>query len=169
MNDQPSVQASWFARLRRHPIFPLLLLIPITQIVRDNFPISHYPMYSRPSPTDISFFFVSGPDAKPLPVKIESGISVSQVGKKYRYHKLELIRAEEKKGRLYEQMTPENLTEIESKAAIETLEFVRTQSLKRRPGSDLTGELRLMQVKLLFMGKDYGEENKILATLSPAS
>ena len=126
-------------------------------------------MYSRPSPTDISFFFVSGPDAKPLPVKIESGISVSQVGKKYRYHKLELIRAEEKKGRLYEQMTPENLTEIESKAAIETLKFVRAQSLKRRPGSDLTGELRLMQVKLLFTGKDYGEENKVLATLPPAS
>jgi hypothetical protein len=158
-----------FTGLLRHPIFPLLLLIPITQIVRDNYPVSHYPMYSKPSMAESVFFFVGGPDEKPLPVKLETGISVSQVGKKYRYHKLELIQGEEKQGRRFGQLTDERIAEIEARAARETLEFLRAQSLKRRPKIDLTSELKLVQVTLLFKDEGYSETCKTLATLAPAS
>ena len=119
-NDSSDRSLSWLGRLRRHPIFPLLLLIPITQIVRDHYPISHYPMYSRPNYEESVFFFVGDTDQKPVPVKLESGISVSQVGKKYRFHKLELIQKEEKKGRLFGQLTPEDISEIESTAGIKS-------------------------------------------------
>jgi len=155
----------WFSKLRQHPIFPLLLLIPMTQIIRDEFPISHYPMFSRPSMSDVTFVYVSGPDAKPLPVKTESGISVAQVGKKFAHHKRELIRKFAKIGRHYDQMTNDELAQVEKEAAIETLNFVRGQSLKRRPGSDLTGELRLNEVKLVFLGDTYSEIAKTLAIL----
>jgi hypothetical protein len=168
-NDSSDRSLSWLGRLRRHPIFPLLLLIPITQIVRDHYPISHYPMYSRPNYEESVFFFVGDTDQKPVPVKLESGISVSQVGKKYRFHKLELIQKEEKKGRLFGQLTPEDISEIESTAGIKTLKFIREQSLKRRRESDLTDELRLVEVRLFFNGEKFEEKNQILATLAPSS
>jgi hypothetical protein len=91
------------------------------------------------------------------------------VGKKYRFHKLELIQKEEKKGRLFGQLTPEDISEIESTAGIKTLKFIREQSLKRRRESDLTDELRLVEVRLFFNGEKFEEKNQILATLAPSS
>lgn len=170
IQDQINIRTkiSGFVRLCQHPIFPLLLLLPITQIVREQFPISHYPMFSRPLQADVSFLFVSGSDGIPIPIKIETGITVAQMRKKYSFHKKEIIRDEEQKGHFYGEMTKEKQSEIEASAAIETLNFLRVQSLKRRPGKDLTGELRLVQVDLHFTGEDYVEQNKTLAILAPA-
>ncbi len=170
-NDQPADEprpAHWFRRFMRHPIFPLACLIPLTQIVRDEYPISHYPMYSQPTTRELRFQYVAGADDKPLPVVWHTGITPSQIGKKYSRHKAILIAAEEKRtGQDLDDLTGELETKIKSAAGTETLEFLRKLSFKRKADRRLKQSIKLYEVTLGFGHRQFTETQKVVAALPP--
>jgi hypothetical protein len=158
--------AHWFRRFMRHPIFPLVCLIPLTQIVRDEYPISHYPMYSQPTTRELRYQFVAGADDKPLPIIPHTGITPSQVGKKYSRHKAILIAAEEKRtGQKLDELTGDLEQTIKRAAGIETLEFLRKLSLDRKPAQHLVQTIKLYEVTLGFGDGHFTESQKIVAEL----
>ena len=168
MTPNPAPGVHWFRRLMRHPIFPLICLIPLTQAVRDEYPVSHYPMYSQPTSGDLLFQYVTGADEKPLPITRHTGITPSQVGKKYGRHKTILIQREEKRtGQVVDERS-ELRGDIMHAAGVETLTFLRDQSMKRKPELRLTQALKLFEVTLGFGGDDFTETKRLVAELPAA-
>lgn len=153
----------------RHPIFPLLCLIPITQLVRDQYPVSHYPMYKQPTSDSLGYHFVTDASDKPLPIKWHTSITASQVGKKFGRHKTDTIAKEEKKRGARFDEVPEALAQSASKAAgEETLKFLRDQSLKQKRERQLKQGLRLHEVILAFGDRGFTERDTVVAELPPA-
>ena len=166
--DDAAKTTHWFRRFMKHPIFPLACLIPLTQIVRDEYPISHYPMYSQPSPKELRFQYVTGADDKPLPIVWHTGITPSQVGKKYSRHKAILIEKEEKRtGESLEELTGDLEKTVKSAAGTEALEFLRKLSLARKPAQHLKQSIKLYEVTLGFGEGHFTENEKIVAELPP--
>lgn len=165
---EPPTKWGWFHRLRKHPIFPLLCLIPLTQAVRDEYPISHYPMYSQPTSRELRFQYVTGADDQPLPITWHTGITPSQVGKQYSRFKANLIKAEEKKtGQDLEDLTGELETRIKDEAGTRTLKFLRDLSLQRNSDRHLAGAIKLYEVTLGFGDGHFTESQKVVAQLPP--
>lgn len=151
----------------RHPIFPLFCLIPLTQIVRDEYPISHYPMYSQPTSRELRFQYVAGPDGKPLPITTHTGITPSQVGKQYSRFKANLIKDEEKRtGRDLDDLAKiggELERRIKSDAGTRTLKIVRERAADRR--RPLDDKIQLVEVTLGFGDGHFTEQQKVVAEL----
>jgi hypothetical protein len=158
---------SWFGRLRRHPIFPLLLLLPITQMVRDQYPFSHYPMYSNPSPAPLSFVYLADAEGKPLPVLWHTGVTSSQVAKKFgrengRLKELEIKLAKKEK------RSPRLEPEVRPEAANEVLQFLRQQSQGRAKDRQLNGVISLMFITISAHGDRFDETHQLISKLPPA-
>src|SRR6187549_702916 len=103
---QSASSKRWFA------VLPLLGYLMLSQVQRENYPFSHYPMYSRPTSRPLKFQFLTDASGNPLPVGWHTGMTPSQVGK----------------------MTGERKQELPSEkaAAMSVLEFLRTQNAKRK-------------------------------------
>ena len=150
----------------RHPIFPVLCLIPFTQVVRDQYPVSHYPMYKQPTSDSLGYHFVTDATDKPLPIKWHTSITASQVGKKYNRHKTDTIAKEERKrGREFDEVPVELAKSAATGAGLETLTFLRAQSLKQKPERHLKQGLRLHEVVLAFGDKGFTERDVVIAEL----
>ena len=80
MNGSPA-QQPWWRRLTQLAVFPLLVYLVLTQLIRENYPFSHYPMYSRPNSKALGIQFLADGDGKPLPVVWHTGVSPSKVAK----------------------------------------------------------------------------------------
>lgn len=73
------------SRLRslfRHPLFFLWAFVAFSLGVRENYPFSHFPMYSSIAPETHYFYLSDGEDNK-LGTKTNFGMSASNLKKKY--------------------------------------------------------------------------------------
>ncbi len=157
--------------LVRHPVFPLIALLLLTQIVRDDYPISHYPMYSQPVAADgnIRFHYVGDAGGKPLPTTLHAGVTPSQVGKRYNRQRADLLAAEEKRTHqeLVDFSSGEGLA-IETRAGGDTLEWIRrqSQSPNRPKERQLNQAIRLYEVEVGASGGSFVENTRVIAELA---
>jgi hypothetical protein len=77
-----SLQTVW-RFLKRSPIGVMMLYMIICLQVQENYPFSHYPMYSNPSP-ERPYYMVTDEEGKPIAVGDLTGITSPKVGKRYR-------------------------------------------------------------------------------------
>lgn len=152
----------------RHPLFPVLCLILLTQVVRDQYPVSHYPMYKQPTSENLLYHFVTDAADKPLPIKWHTNVTPSQVGKKFGRHKTDLVAKEEKKrGKKFDELPAELAASSAKSAGVETLTFLREVSLKQKGNRRLTQGLRLHEVVLAFGDDGFTERDGVVAELPP--
>jgi hypothetical protein len=141
MSEAPSQPPFW-KRLTRHAVFPLLVYLVLTQLIRDNYPFSHYPMYSKPSAGDLHIQFLADGDGKPLPVSWHTGVTGSKVGKllanRMKQHK------------------------TEKAAALDVLHFLRETNEGRR-GRELPERIQLVETTLAFTDGKLVESSRVLA------
>jgi hypothetical protein len=68
----------------RTPLLFLVIYCLISLFLKENYPISHYPMYANPS-ADRSYYIVAdAATGKPLPIATVSGITCPKIGKIWR-------------------------------------------------------------------------------------
>jgi hypothetical protein len=149
----------------RHAIIPILLYLPLSQALRDNFyPVSHFPMYSQPTDKPLKIHMLTDGKGNLLPVMTRSGVTPSHMSKMYGgYHK-DLIqkdaKAANKEGR-----APVSEESLMPAAAKKVLEVLRKQSLTRKAAEHLTEELQLRESQVGFGDAGFVEEVQVLATL----
>jgi hypothetical protein len=134
--------ASTWARLRRHAVFPLLVYLVLTQVLRESYPFSHYPMYSRPTSRPLKFQFLADGAGAPLPVAWHTGITPSKVGKMYGDRKEKF--------------------ETEREAALDVLAYLRKQN-SRRKGRALPERIQLFETEIGLKAGGFSESNRLLA------
>lgn len=69
--------------LLRTPLITLAVYCLVSITVRENFPFSHFPMYSNPS-AERMYYTISGEDGIGLPVAELTNITSPKIGKIYR-------------------------------------------------------------------------------------
>lgn len=74
--------AAWYW-LKRTPLVVMVVYCVISLVLEENYPFTHYPMYSNPS-AERSYYLVSDGDGKPLPVAELTGITCPKIGKMFR-------------------------------------------------------------------------------------
>lgn len=162
--SSPATVRSRWARLCRHPVFPLLVFVLLAQLIRDNYPFSHYPMYCNPTSRPLPFQYLADRDQQPLPVVWHTGITPSRVGKKFGWHKKELLQDEPKLAK--KEGRPERTEqELKPDAGREVLQFLRKQSLLRKPHRHLPEDVLLMEVTLSFAEDGFHENHKVVGRL----
>jgi hypothetical protein len=135
--------ASRWARLRRHAVFPLLVYLVLSQALRENYPFSHYPMYSQPSSRPLHFPFLADGSGNPLPVAWHTGMTPSQVGKLHGTRK-------------------KKHDDDEKAAAADVLAVLRTQNALRK-GRELPVRIQLIDTAVGFEHGGFTESNRVLA------
>jgi len=154
--------ARWIWSLRPHPIFPVLVFMLVSLIVRENFPFSHFAMYSNPSPRPLKFTYLADGEGEPVPILYHTGLSASRMTKKFNYHRGTLQDEAKKDGK-----DPDNaavLAGIKSEAGAEVLQFMREQSLKRRK-RELTDPLQLVEMTVTIEGNQLVERTAVVAEI----
>lgn len=143
--SESASQSPWWKRLIRSAVFPLLVYVALTQVFRENYPFSHYPMYSKPNSESLCMQFLADGDGKPLPVAWHTGVTPSKVAKlhanRMRNHR------------------------DETAASLDVLNFLREQNADRR-GRELPQSITLVETTLAYSGGGIVESNRVLAVHS---
>jgi hypothetical protein len=158
--------ARWIWSLRPHPVFPVLVFMLVSLIVKENFPFSHFAMYSNPTSRPLRFTYLADGEGEPLPILWHTGLSASRMTKKFNYHKGGLEKAARKEGR--DDDEPEVRAEIKAEAGAEVLRFMRDQSLTRNK-RELTGPLQLVEMKVSIEGDRLVETTELIAEIAAAT
>jgi hypothetical protein len=138
---EAAARAGW-KRFVCHPVFPFLVYLVLTQLIRDNYPFSHYPMYSKPNSESLAFQYLADGQGNPLPVRWHTGMSPSQLAKRFR--------------------TDMRKNPSEEKAAQELLADIRERN-QQRPKHALPERIQLMEDKLSFNDGKLVENKRVIA------
>ncbi len=141
MSDSTN-QSPWWKRLTQCAVFPLLVYLALTQAFRENYPFSHYPMYSKPNSEALCIQFLADGDGKPLPVAWHTGVTPSKVAK---LHANRMKKFHDDKA-----------------AAVDVLSFLREQNAGRR-GRELPQRIELIETTLAFKDDGIVESSRMLA------
>ena len=140
--SESTIRLPWWKRLTRWAVFPLLVYLALTQAFRENYPFSHYPMYSKPNSDSLSIQFLADGDGKPLRVAWHTGVTPSKVAK---------LHANRMKKHRDDQA-----------AALDVLSFLRQQNADRR-GRELPQSISLVEMTLAYKEGGIVESKRVLA------
>lgn len=71
------------ARILRHPIMMMVVLILLCRVVKNAYPFNSFPMYADPSPHPSDYLIVADAGGTPINVKQMTGLSSAKVKKKF--------------------------------------------------------------------------------------
>ena len=130
--------------LKRHAIFPILVYIALSMILKENYPFSHFPMYSNPSTKPLSYFYLADGEGEPLRLLYHTGLTTSRLTKRVGNEKRKY-----EKGDLKEE-------EIVAKAGVDVLRFIRKMNAKRSKTRPLPEDIQLVQMRITLDGSESG-------------
>jgi hypothetical protein len=151
-------------RLSRHAIFPVLLYLPLSQMVRDQYPISHFPMYSNPTEKPLKIHRLTNGQGELLPVLTRAGVTPSHMSKMWGSYLKKLLEKEAKQAKAEGREVRSEETFFEP-AAVEVLEVLRQQSLKRTKNKHLREEIQLRETQVGFGDGRFIETDSVLGRL----
>ncbi|MDC0259152.1 hypothetical protein OAK43_02855 [Verrucomicrobiales bacterium] len=150
-----------FKILRKHPIFPVLAFIVLASIIKENYPFSHFSMYSNPKKS-VRLAYITDEKGEPLPILYHTGLSTSKVSKTLNRERTPLENTAKKAGRDLD--ASDVIDEINREAGKYVLEAVRALSMKRRK-RELTGPIQLIEMTILVRDGQLVEDRKLMAQL----
>ena len=148
----------------KHPFTFMLIVTGLCLTIKEQFPFSHFPMYSNPSPNGDYYYLAqagqSG-ESEPLPVSDLTGLTASKIGKIYRDKRDRYCREHRK--------TPAKLTPKDTQIiGALVLDDLYKMAREFTPGSDVrVGEWRLIRIEIHAYGGEtpgFDETPTILAT-----
>jgi len=151
--DAGKIRVSW-----RTPLLFLVFYCVVSSVLKENYPISHYPMYSNPS-ADRSYYIVAdAATGNPLPIATVSGITCPKIGKIWR----DKVATLTKKAKISkEELTTEQKQQI-GQAIFDELRI----HAKDNQRQGLPDKLTLERVDILYRDGVMSEVHSTLATES---
>jgi hypothetical protein len=137
----------------RTPLTALLLYCLVSVFLQENYPFSHFPMYSNPSP-ERPYYMISDGDSNPIPIATLTGVTCPKIGKIYRKECEEVA----KKLKLNKDRLP-----AEHKQAVgeKMFSYLRTEADARQ--KTLPPKLQLVRMEISYQGGKLSESPEIIA------
>lgn len=70
----------WYRLLLHTPLTTLAIFVTLSLILKENYPFSHFPMYSSPT-APRSYYMVTDAGGRPLPISTLTGVTPPKIGK----------------------------------------------------------------------------------------
>jgi len=135
----PPLKSTW-SFLRHSPLGLMIIYMAVALQVQENYPFSHYPMYSNPS-AERSYYMIADGEGKPVAVGTLAGITCPKVGKRYRT----FAEMEAKKVKLTrDTLTPEG----KQAAGVRVFEQLREGAARRK--NELPPKLQLIRAEISY-------------------
>ncbi len=152
---------AWFQPLRRHAIFPVLVFIVASEIIRENYPFSHFPMYARPSSGTLTYCYVTDGDRNPVPLMWHTGITPARTSKMLGF-RVQEVEEDERRRKKEDDGPPRTDAQIRAEAGAEVLKYLRHMNSKRekRP---LPEKIKLVEVTVGYGDGGFTERPEAIA------
>jgi hypothetical protein len=134
---EPVRSSRWW----EHPLFPVGVFIVVSLTVRENYPFSHFSMYSRPSSKPLPFHYLADGEGRPLPVMKHTRMSCAALSKKMGTEK---GRVEKERAR--GDGSGSSADEIKLEAGRRVLADLRERSMRERKKWHLPERIQLVEV-----------------------
>jgi hypothetical protein len=156
--DAPSppdklIPAAWYW-LMRTPLTVLAIYCLVSIGLEENYPFSHYPMYSNPSAGRSYYMMADAATGNPLPIADLTGITCPKIGKIWRTKIAEIKKDKDK-------------SEIDEKAtnqAVGLSFFDQLRGYAKEKNQVLPARLQIRRVEISYSGEEVVETPEILAT-----
>jgi hypothetical protein len=145
----------------RTPLLFVVIYCIVGTFLQENYPISHYPMYSNPS-ADRSYYIVAdAATGKPLPIATVSGITCPKIGKIWRDKVAKLTKKED--------ISKNDLTEEQKQQIGQAIFDELRVHAKASHRTGLPEHLMLRRMDILYRDGVMSEVPTTLATETPAA
>lgn len=94
--------------LKMSPIGALLIYTFLSLELKENYPFSHYPMYSNPS-DERHYYLITDGSGQPIPIQTLTGVTCPKIGKIFRKKAEELAKKHDVKAK---DLSPEGVQEV---------------------------------------------------------
>jgi hypothetical protein len=145
--------AVWFW-LMRTPLTVLALYCLISLMLEENYPFSHYPMYSNPSAGRSYYMIADADTGNPLPIADLTGITCPKIGKIWRTKIAETKKDKVKPG----------LDEKAGNQAVGLSIFEQLRGYAKERNQVLPARLQVSRVEISYSNDKVVETPEILAT-----
>ncbi|HEY5812972.1 MAG TPA: hypothetical protein VIT23_10010 [Terrimicrobiaceae bacterium] len=142
----------WYRILLHTPLTSLIVFVVVSLILRENYPFSHFPMYSSPSAKRY-YFMVTDAAGQALPIASVSGITPPKIGKIH-FKKSQTYEAKARKA------DPQGMPGQEETIGREICDMLREQAVKR--GQTLAQGLQLYRVEIQYVDGQIKETRRLL-------
>jgi len=130
----------WYRLLLHTPLTVLAIFVTVSLIVKENFPFSHFPMYSSPTARR-SYYMITDAEGRPLPITTLTGVTPPKIGKIHRKKSQERESMARKSGE-------QDSAGQEKAIGREICEMLRQQAIKR--GQTLPQGMQLYRVEIRY-------------------
>jgi hypothetical protein len=145
-------ETPWYRVFLHTPLTALALFVTLSLVAKENYPFSHFPMYSSPT-AERSYFFITDESGTPIPVGVLTGLTSAQVGKTFRKKSREQAAEMKKAGNV-------SRTERDQVVAMEIFQALRVRAANR--GKDLPEKLQLHMAEIRFADGQIQETKRLL-------
>ena len=70
----------WYRLVFHTPLTTLALFVAVSLVLKENYPFSHFPMYSSPT-APRAYYMVTDSGGQPLPISTLTGVTPPKIGK----------------------------------------------------------------------------------------
>ena len=70
----------WYRLVLHTPLTTLAIFVAVSLILKENYPFSHFPMYSSPT-APRAYYMVTDAEGRPLPISTLTGVTPPKIGK----------------------------------------------------------------------------------------
>ncbi len=70
----------WYRLVLHTPLTTLAIFVAVSLIFKENYPFSHFPMYSSPT-APRAYYMVTDAEGRPLPISTLTGVTLPKIGK----------------------------------------------------------------------------------------
>lgn len=135
------------------PITILALYCAVSLLLEENYPFSHYPMYSNPG-ADRSYYIVADGVGQPIPIADLTGITCPKVGKMYR-------KKAQEAGKLLKLNSSSLPPDLQQKVGEEI--FAQLRQYARQLNKEMPAKLILQKIEISYRNGKVTENPEVLA------
>lgn len=137
----------------RTPLTALVIYCLVSVWLQENYPFSHFPMYSNPS-AERPYYMIADGDGQPLPIGTLTGITCPKVGKIYRTECQDLA---DKLKMNKDKLPPEHKQAIGEKM----FAYLRVEATNRKQA--LPDKLQLIRMEISYQDGKLSESAEVIA------
>ena len=135
----PDSATPWYRLALHTPLTTLAIFVAVSLVLRENYPFSHFPMYSSPK-APRAYYLVTNSEEQPLPISTLTGVTPPKIGKIHWRKSREQEVAARKLGKSH--------SGSDHQAGREICAMLREQAAVR--GQNLPQGLRLFRVEIQY-------------------
>ena len=142
----------WYRLVLHTPLTTLAIFVAVSLILKENYPFSHFPMYSSPT-AQRAYYMVTDAEGRPLPISTLTGVTLPKIGKMH-------WRKSQERESMVRETGKDDTAGRDEDIGREICTMLRQQAARR--GQTLPQGIQLFRVEILYDDGKIKETKQLL-------